>query len=154
MQTNENVTLCHKDSNKIYKIQRISKLFHINRPIHRQWWCREREPEHVMKTAYIEELRTCPEKHRVYHVTESFYLPSRFMLHNFEEIEWPSNLVHIFIRITKLFSDVLEVLNYDGFWESKKLSDENQRRFIDSDWLILIDSLISTKNENTVEGHG
>ena len=24
--------------------------------------CREREPEHVMKTAYIEELRTCPEK--------------------------------------------------------------------------------------------
>ena len=49
--------------------------------------CREREQEHIMKTAYIEELRTCPEKHRVYHVTESFYLPSRFMLHNFEEIE-------------------------------------------------------------------
>ena len=49
---------------------------------------------------------------------------------------------------------MLEVLNYDGFWESKKLSDENQRRSIDSDWLILIDSLISTKNENTVEGHG
>ena len=24
--------------------------------------CREREPEHVMKTAYIEELRTCHEK--------------------------------------------------------------------------------------------
>ena len=47
--------------------------------------CRERE---VMKTAYIEELlRTCPETHRVYHVTKSFYLPSRFMLHNFEEIE-------------------------------------------------------------------
>ena len=52
---------------------------------------------------------------------------------------------------------MLEVLNYDGLRESKKLSDENQRRFIDSDWLILIDSLISTmirKNENTVEGHG
>ena len=48
---------------------------------------RVREPEHVMKTAYIEELRMCPEKHRVYHVTESFYLPSRFMLHNFEETE-------------------------------------------------------------------
>ena len=55
--------------------------------------CREREPEHVMKTAYIKELRTCPEKHRVYHMTESF--SSRFMLHNFEEIERPSNLVHI-----------------------------------------------------------
>ena len=49
--------------------------------------CREREPEHVTKTAYIEELRMCPEKHRVYHVTESFYLPSRFILHNFEKIE-------------------------------------------------------------------
>ena len=48
---------------------------------------RERESEHVTKTAYIEELGTCPETHRVYHVTESFYLPSRFMLHNFEEIE-------------------------------------------------------------------
>ena len=64
--------------------------------------CREREPEHVMKTAYIEELRTCPEKHRVYHVTESFYLPSRFRLHNFKESEWPSNLVHIdlFVNFT------------------------------------------------------
>ena len=49
--------------------------------------CREREQEHVMKTAYIEELRMCFEKHRVYHATESFYLPSRFMIHNFEEIE-------------------------------------------------------------------
>ena len=47
--------------------------------------CREREPEHVMKKAYIEELKMCPEKHRVYHVTESLYLPSRLMLHNFEE---------------------------------------------------------------------
>ena len=64
--------------------------------------CREREPEHVMKTAYIKELRTCPEKHRVYHMTESFYLPSRFRLHNFEESEWPSNLVHIdlFVNFT------------------------------------------------------
>ena len=49
--------------------------------------CRGREPQDVTKTAYIKELRTCPETHRVYHVTESFYLPSRFMLHNFEEIE-------------------------------------------------------------------
>ena len=49
--------------------------------------CPGREPEHVTKTAYIAELRTCPETHQVYHVTESFYLPSRFMLHNFEEIE-------------------------------------------------------------------
>ena len=66
------------------------------------WNCREREPYHVMKTAYIEELRTCPEKHRVYHVTKSFYLPRRFMLHNSEEIEWPSNLVHIvfFVNFT------------------------------------------------------
>ena len=58
--------------------------------------CREREPEDVMKTAYIEELRTCPEKHRVYHVIESFYSPSKFMLYNFEEIESPSSLVHSF----------------------------------------------------------
>ena len=43
--------------------------------------CRERELEHVMKTAYIEELSTCPEKHRVYHVTKGFYLPSRFMFY-------------------------------------------------------------------------
>ena len=49
--------------------------------------CQEREPEHVMKTAYIEELTTCPERHRVYHVTESFYLPSSFKLHNFGEVE-------------------------------------------------------------------
>ena len=49
--------------------------------------CREREPEHITKTAYIEELSTCPETHRVYHVTESFCLPRNFMLHNFEEIE-------------------------------------------------------------------
>ena len=49
--------------------------------------CRERELEHVMKTVYIEELTTCPEKHQVYHVTKSFYLPSRFMLNNFEETE-------------------------------------------------------------------
>ena len=49
--------------------------------------CRELELEYVTKTACIEELRTCPETHRVYHVTESFYLPSRFMLHNFEVIE-------------------------------------------------------------------
>ena len=40
-----------------------------------------------MKKAYIEELKMCPEKHRVYHVTESLYLPSRLMLHNFEETE-------------------------------------------------------------------
>ena len=25
----------------------------------------------------------------------------------------------------KVFSDVLEILNYDGLWENKKLSDEN-----------------------------
>ena len=31
------------------------------------------------------------------------------------------------IRITKLFSNVLEILNYDGLWENKKLLDENQR---------------------------
>ena len=49
--------------------------------------CQEREPEQVMKTAYIEELRTCPERHRVYHVTESCYLSSSFMLHNFEEVD-------------------------------------------------------------------
>ena len=49
--------------------------------------CRERESEHVTKTAYIELLRTCPETRQVYHMTESFYLPNRFMLHNFEEIE-------------------------------------------------------------------
>ena len=49
--------------------------------------CREREPEHVTKIAYTEELRTCHEAHRIYHVTESFYLSSRFKLHNFEEIE-------------------------------------------------------------------
>ena len=49
--------------------------------------CPGREPEHVTKIAYIAELRTCPEAHQVYHVTESFYLPSRFMLHNSEEIE-------------------------------------------------------------------
>ena len=48
---------------------------------------REREPEHVTKTVYIKELRTCPETHRIYHVIESFCLPSRFMLHNVEEIE-------------------------------------------------------------------
>ena len=35
--------------------------------------CRERKREHVTKTAYIEELRTCPETRRVYHVTESLY---------------------------------------------------------------------------------
>ena len=49
--------------------------------------CREREPEHVTKTPYTEQLRTCPETRRVYHVTKSFNLLSRFMLHNFEEIE-------------------------------------------------------------------
>ena len=48
---------------------------------------RERESEYVTKTAYIEELGTCPETHRVYHVTESFYLPSRYTLHNSEEIK-------------------------------------------------------------------
>ena len=48
---------------------------------------RERESEYVTKSAYIEELGTCPETHRVYHVTESFYLPSRYTLHNSEEIE-------------------------------------------------------------------
>ena len=35
------------------------------------------------------------------------------------------------IRITKLSSDVLEILNYDGLWENKELSDENQR----FDWI-------------------
>ena len=35
------------------------------------------------------------------------------------------------ISITKLFSDVLEILNYDGLWGNKKLSDENQR----FDWI-------------------
>ena len=31
------------------------------------------------------------------------------------------------IWITKLFSHVLKILNYDGLWENEKLSDENQR---------------------------
>ena len=35
------------------------------------------------------------------------------------------------LRIIKLFSDVLEILNSDGLWENKKLSDENQR----FDWI-------------------
>ena len=35
------------------------------------------------------------------------------------------------ILITKLFSHVLKILNYDGLWENKNLLDEN-RRF---DWM-------------------
>ena len=35
------------------------------------------------------------------------------------------------IWIRKLFSRVLKILNYDGLWENKKLSDENQR----FDWI-------------------
>ena len=35
------------------------------------------------------------------------------------------------IGIAKLFSHVLKILNYDGLWENKKLSDENQR----FDWI-------------------
>ena len=35
------------------------------------------------------------------------------------------------IGIAKLFLHVLKILNYDGLWESKKLSDENQR----FDWI-------------------
>ena len=31
----------------------------------------------------------------------------------------------------KLFSHELKILNYDGLWENKKLSDENQR----FDWI-------------------
>ena len=45
---------------------------------------------------------------------------------------------------------MLKILNY-GLWGSNKLLDENQRfdwinqyRFIDTDWLILVDSLILT----------
>ena len=45
--------------------------------------CREREPEHVTKTACVEELRTCCETHRIYHVTESFCLLGRFMVTQF-----------------------------------------------------------------------
>ena len=37
-------------------------------------------------------------------------------------------------RITKLFSDVSEILNYDGLWENNKFWDENQR----FDWIKLI----------------
>ena len=49
------------------------------------------------------------------------------------------------IRITKLFSNVLEILNYDGLWENKKLLDENQRferiksRLFNIDWRADID---------------
>ena len=39
-----------------------------------------------------------------------------------------------FIKITKLFSHVLEILNFDGLRENKKLSDENER----FDWIKLI----------------
>ena len=38
------------------------------------------------------------------------------------------------IEITKVFSHVLKILNYDESWESKKLSDENER----FDWIELI----------------
>ena len=30
------------------------------------------------------------------------------------------------ISITKIFSHVLKILNYDGLWGNKKLSQENQ----------------------------
>ena len=36
---------------------------------------------------------------------------------------------------SKLFSDDLKILNYDGLWENKKFSDKN-RRF---DWIKLTD---------------
>ena len=49
------------------------------------------------------------------------------------------------IGIAKLFSHVLKILNYDGLWENKKLSDENQRfDWIKSIHFLLVDSLIST----------
>ena len=55
----------------------------------------------------------------------------------------------LLISITKLFSRVLKILNYDGLWENKNLLDESRRfgwinRSIDIDWLILFDSLILT----------
>ena len=55
----------------------------------------------------------------------------------------------LLISITKLFSRVLKILNYDGLWENKNLLDKSRRfgwinRSIDIDWLILFDSLILT----------
>ena len=78
---------------KVYKI--IDKAYVLSRT-----WTRARYKNHIHWR--IKDWKICPEKHRVYHVTESFYLPSRFMLHNFEETEWPSNLVHIdfFVNFT------------------------------------------------------
>ena len=38
------------------------------------------------------------------------------------------------IWVTKLFSHLLKILNYDGLWENKKLAHENQR----FDWIKLI----------------
>ena len=35
------------------------------------------------------------------------------------------------MKIIKLFSHVLEISNYDGLWENKRLLDKNQR----FDWI-------------------
>ena len=73
--------------------------------------------------------------------------------------------VTLFTWITKLFSRVLKILNYDGLWENKKLADENQRfhwiksihwyRLVNIGWLADINLLdYISKNENTVTRHG
>ena len=53
-----------------------------------------------------------------------------------------TNLTLLTYLNNKLFSHELKILNYDGLWENKIMSDENQH-FTDIGWLISVDSLKS-----------
>ena len=94
---------------------------------------------------------------------------------------YTTHLPCVFVFLSRLFTCLnnktllkcVEILNYDGLWKSKTLSEENQRfdwiksihwyRLVNNGWLTDIDFFILAdlsclfiiiKNENSVRGHG